>query len=121
MIGFEGARETAIAGEWLPRDFLGHLAHYLAPACVTIAFLLLVGRPSSLIWTRLSALSFGVYLFHPIVLDLLEVAERGWTLRPAITVTFNFVAVTLLSFQAVLLASHVPILRNLFSVQETLR
>ena len=121
MIGFEGARETAIAGEWLPRDFRGHLAHYLAPACVTIIFLLLKGRASSLIWTRLSALSFGVYLFHPIVLDLLEIAERGWTLRPAITVAFNFVAVTLLSFLAVLLASRVPILRNLFGVQEDLR
>ena len=30
-----------------------------------------------MIWARLSSLSFGVYLFHPIVLDLLEKLEIG--------------------------------------------
>lgn len=118
VILFEASRATASAGEWLARDFKEHLAFYLGPACVTIVFLLLRGRPSTPIWTRLSALSFGVYLFHPIVLDLLEIAERDSMLRPAMTVAFNFVAVTLLSFLIVMLASRVAFLRGLFGLRD---
>ena len=56
-------------------------------------------------------MTFGVYLFHPIVLDLLEIAERDWTFAPAITVAFNFVTVTTLSFLVVSLVSRVVVLR----------
>ena len=110
------ADATARSGEWLARDLPTHLAHYLAPGCVASLFLVLAKRFSSLVWTRLSSLSLGVYLFHPIVLDLLEIVERGWAVKPGPTVVFNFVVVTILSFLVVMSVARVAVLKKLFGV-----
>ena len=113
------ALATAEAGRWLPRDLGTHLAHYLAPVCVVIVFFLAKEFPWSAVWVRLSTLSFGVYLFHPIVLDSLEIAERGWDLQPGFVVVFNFIAVTTLSFLTVSLAARIPMLRPLFGLSSS--
>jgi len=105
----------------MPRGLPGHLAHYLAPACVAVLFLLLGRSCSSRLWTHLSSLSFGVYLFHPIVLDLLEIAERDWDLSPGPTVAFNFLVVTALSYLVVMAAARAPVLRSLFGISGSVR
>ena len=50
------------------------------------------------------------------MLDALEIVERGWGLSPSVTVAFNFVAVSTVSFLVVSLASRVGYLRTAFGV-----
>jgi surface polysaccharide O-acyltransferase-like enzyme len=120
---FHEAHETAEAGRWLDRDLLTHFAHYVAPASVVVVAFTFTHRLKwSAVWARLSALSFGVYLFHPVILDSLEIAQREWEAPAGVTVSFNFVAVTLISFLVVALASRVAFLRTAFGLSsETTR
>jgi surface polysaccharide O-acyltransferase-like enzyme len=108
------AVSTARAGQWLARDFTGHLAYYLAPISIVLGFIAARNVHLGSLWTRLGSHAFGVYLFHPVVLDLLEITEMGWNLSPSLTASFNFGAVTILSFLVVMSASGVPGLRILF-------
>jgi surface polysaccharide O-acyltransferase-like enzyme len=111
---YEDAMSTARAGQWLARDFTGHLAYYLAPTSIVLGFIAVRSVRLGSLWTRLGSHAFGVYLFHPVVLDLLEITEMSWNLSPALTASFNFAAVTILSFLVVMSASSVPGLRILF-------
>ena len=107
---------TAREGAWLARDLATHLAHYSLPIGAVIVFLFArkVTWPEST--AHLASLTFGVYLFHPIVLDALEIAERGWNLSPSATVAFNFIAVSMISFLVVALSARVPHLRIAFGI-----
>jgi hypothetical protein len=119
ILVLEHGMAIAREGTWLERDLATHMAHYLLPVAVVFAFLSArrVEWPS--VVSRSGSLAFGVYLCHPIVLDALEIAERGWSLSPVATVAFNFAAVSLISFLAVALASRNSFLRPVFGVART--
>lgn len=91
------AREVATAGEWLNPNFITHLARCLLPAAVFVAMAASAGVPWPQWLTQLGALSFAMYLIHPAVLDVIEIAERGVRLSPLLTIALNFVIVTLTS------------------------
>jgi surface polysaccharide O-acyltransferase-like enzyme len=110
------AFDVAAAGQWLPNTLTMHMARYLAPPSLFVLLLL----SSSLRWPqwllKLGGLSFGIYLFHPVILDLLEILERGTGMPPIWTVTLNFVTVVVLSVAVAVLCTRQPSLRWMFGL-----
>jgi peptidoglycan/LPS O-acetylase OafA/YrhL len=102
--GLDEARE----GRWLFPDLATHLATYLLPAAVFVLALLGERLPWPERVSRLSDRVFGMYLVHPVFLDLGEIAELGRGLTPAATTALNFVVVSALSFWAVGALARVP-------------
>lgn len=92
---------VAAAGQWLPNGPVAHMARYLAPPAVFAVILSLedVRWPQWLV--QLGMLSFGIYLLHPVILDLVEILEQGTGLAPIWLVIVNFLAALLLSTIAV--------------------
>lgn len=69
-------------GRWVFEDTAGYWADFLMPAllfagCLTIGYR---SWPSTL--SKLAPYSFGIYLCHPIFLDLCEIALRGANYSP---------------------------------------
>jgi peptidoglycan/LPS O-acetylase OafA/YrhL len=112
--------ETALEGRWLPLGFAVHMARYVLPAVVfTLA---LAAEGVSPRWLRhLGGLSMGVYLFHPVVLDALEVLQRGYELSPATTTALNFAVVSIVSGVTVSVAQRSKTTARLFFVPAELR
>lgn len=60
---------------------------------------------------------FGVYLLHPVLLDLAEIVERGSGLTPSVRVALNLVAVAALSVAGCALLARVGPLRGLLGLR----
>lgn len=116
-----GAWDVADSGSWQLASRPVWLATWLLPAAVFTLFLAAdpVAWPAWL--RRLGVLAPGVYLVHPAVLDLFEIAELrlaeraiaagGAALGPAATVGINFVGVSLVSVLLVAALARVRPLR----------
>lgn len=84
---------VATTGEWPPASLPGRLAAHLAPAAL-FAWMVASGRAAWPGWLRwLGRHALGLYLVHPALLDLAEVAERGLGLPPAVVTAANFILV----------------------------
>jgi surface polysaccharide O-acyltransferase-like enzyme len=103
-------REAA-QGRWLPLTFWAHLGRHLLVAGTFVILMVSDKFPWPSWIGRLGALTFGVYLVHPFVLDLMEVAERNVQWSPGTRCVVNLVIVTLVSFGVVTYMARVPALR----------
>lgn len=101
LIKLAGAWKTAQAGAW-PHGFVaGYWADFLFPCLLFASCLVLAHRAWPEVISRVAKYSFGIYLCHPIFLDLIEIAVSGQQLAPteqvlvkivlAITATTAFV------------------------------
>ncbi len=95
------AAQEAASGTWLPMSLGPHLGRHVAMAAAFVLFLVVERVPWPRLWRRLGALTFGVYLFHPIVVDLLEIGQHGLAWSPTTRVLVNLIVATVVSFAAV--------------------
>lgn len=123
---FAGAVATTFAGTWLAsgalnrfqEDFYGYLTPNVA---IASAALFLLFRRHFLVspeWLRrlqaINRVSFGVFLVHLLVLDLLDrVGVNANALHPALGLPLTVAACYLLSAAAVLVLARVPLLDRL--------
>ncbi len=105
---FRFGLQVAEAGTWLTAPGATHLARYLGPAAVFLAFALARRRSWPRALVALGRMSLGIYLVHPLLLDILEILQRGLGLSPAATVLLNFLVVTLGSVLLVVLLRRLP-------------
>lgn len=116
------AGAAGLAGTWLAAwvasertgRFYGALFGYLDPnVCVTALAVFLLFRHLNLgkspLWSKLSSLSLGVFLLHPLFIDLtlrLAFPPESWNL--ALSIPLRWAAVTLLSLGAAWLLRKLP-------------
>lgn len=89
-------------GSWGVRGGWDFYGHFLMPIFVFLVFLGGQYLPWSERWTRLAPYSFGVYLLHPLVIDVFDVAifKTGLSghMAPVAIVTSRFALALPLSF-----------------------
>ncbi|MBI3551615.1 MAG: acyltransferase [Elusimicrobia bacterium] len=103
--------KAAALGDWPAIPFFTHMALSVMPACTFLFFMLADEFPLRLSFPflrELSRLSYGIYLIHPMFLDLMEILERSLRWRPAVTVCFNLICVLAASIAAVRLIAASP-------------
>jgi len=76
------AQKVGVAGEFIVRTDMIYYGHYLLPCAVLCAFMLswYLKWPDQL--SKWSRFSFGMYLIHPAIMDLVDVAFLGLSLQP---------------------------------------
>lgn len=91
LFSFKGVSSwyTLRTGEWQPTYTPGYWADFLMPVLLFVGAMALAHRAWPAVLSRLAPYSFGVYLCHPIFLDLAEIALRGTQLSPALQVLFK--------------------------------
>ncbi len=89
--------KTVETGKW-PFDYAGgYYADFLMPIVLFAVALALGHRNWPMILTRLAPYSFGIYLCHPIFLDLIEIWVSGETLSPIGQVSVKIIAAIVLT------------------------
>ncbi|MEM1236787.1 MAG: acyltransferase [Pseudomonadota bacterium] len=82
LIKLAGAWKTAQTGIWQHSYTAGYWADFLFPAVLFAGCLVLAHRAWPPVISRLAKYSFGIYLCHPICLDLIEIGIAGRALDP---------------------------------------
>lgn len=77
---------------WVDRAGATLFAHLLMPVLVFAAFMGAQHFDWPALFSRLSPYTFGVYLVHPIIIDLYDVtlASRGWSPSPLVLIGSKF-------------------------------
>ncbi|WP_225028374.1 acyltransferase [Xinfangfangia pollutisoli] len=80
------------SGSWGGREGGGFWGHYLMPLAIFAIFLGAQYADWSPRWSRLAKYTFGIYLMHPLVIDLFDVAVHaaGLPLSPTALVAARF-------------------------------
>jgi peptidoglycan/LPS O-acetylase OafA/YrhL len=103
--------QEATQGRWLPPTLWAHLGRHLLMA----GFFVILAISDKVPWPewiqRIGALTYGVYLVVPFVLDLLEIGERYVEWSPGMRCIVNLVIVTIVSFGLVACIARLPSLR----------
>lgn len=82
LIKLIAVEKTVAAGAWPFGYTPGYWADFLMPVMLFLLAMLAAGRAWPPILSRLAPYSFGLYLCHPMVLDLIEIALRDSPLPP---------------------------------------
>jgi hypothetical protein len=82
--------EIAISGKWGGRPGFSYYAHFLNPALGFLILMMLETRVNFKAMAKVSAYNYGVYLVHPMFLDVFEIISRDWVMLPAIEVMARF-------------------------------
>ncbi len=91
------AQKVGIAGEFIVRTDMIYYGHYLLPCAVLTAFMMswYLNWPDSL--SQWSRFSFGMYLTHPAIMDLVDVAFLEFSLQPDWYVLVKYCATAFLA------------------------
>ncbi|MGA0540518.1 acyltransferase [Neotabrizicola sp. VNH66] len=97
-----------MSGTWGARDGWSFYGHFLMPLFMFCLFMGLQYGEWSPRWSRLARYTFGVYLAHPMMVDLYDVAvyRSGLDLSPAALVILRFAVVLPVTFGFVVLLSR---------------
>lgn len=107
LIKLVGTWKTVELGRW-PHDFTaGYWADFLMPVVLFALAMCLGHRRWPEILSRLAPYSFGIYLCHPIFLDLVEITIHGMQLGPMAQVSLK------IGFAVVATSIFVVALKNL--------
>jgi len=104
------AQKVGVAGEYIIRTNMIYYGHYLLPCAVLTAFMMswYLKWPESLSnWSRFS---FGMYLIHPAILDLVEVAVLGQSLQPDWYVLLKYSITAFLSLSITIAIGRVKLI-----------
>jgi len=76
------AQKVGVAGEFIVRTDMIYYGHYLLPCAVLSAFMMswYLNWPEKL--SQWSRYSFGMYLIHPAIMDVIDVALLDITIQP---------------------------------------
>ena len=126
LICFFGSGWVAFHGNQFPALFYDNLAPTVV--CYAASFFVIVKETVPRLETRmnegvkrsvlsLSAASFGIYLIHPVFIDLFDHGRLGFVLKPAMgnpvwSIPVTAFAVYLCSYLAVLALRKIPLLRT---------
>lgn len=101
---------TVQTGRW-PHDFApAFWADFLMPVILFFVFLCLSHRRWPPVLSRLAPFSFGIYLCHPIFLDLTEIMLAGTDLAPIGQVLLKIAVGVLSTSLLVAMLSRIPLL-----------
>lgn len=112
LFGFKLAatKITIETGAW-PFGYLpGYWADFLMPVVLFLGSMTLAHRQWPMILSRIAPYSFGIYLCHPIFLDLAEVALRGAGLSPMVQVLVKVGTALPLTCILVAILRRIPLL-----------
>jgi surface polysaccharide O-acyltransferase-like enzyme len=87
------AWKTAESGQWPHGHTPGYWADYLMPVLLFAVCMCLGHRAWPQILSRLAPFSFGIYLCHPVFLDLAEIWLRGAEWTPVLIILVKIVLV----------------------------
>ncbi|MEN3794573.1 acyltransferase [Fulvimarina sp. MAC3] len=106
------AFRAAEAGSYQVRQGWGFYAHFLMPLFVFAFFMGRQHAEWSPIWSRAAKYTFGVYLTHPIFIDLYDIAlvKSGLSVSPTTMVLTKFAFALASAFAAAKLLSKIPAL-----------
>jgi len=101
--------DAIAAGKWPVLTSFSLYAHLLMPIAVFSVFMGSQYASWSPLWSRLARYSFGVYLAHPIFVDLFDIAlyKSGLQLNPTLVVLAHYGFAVVTTFGLVQLASRV--------------
>jgi len=91
------AHKVGVSGEYIVRSEMIYYGHYLLPCVVLAAFMTswFLKWPDRL--SQWSRFSFGMYLTHPAIMDLIDVAFLGVTVQPDWYVLMKYLATAFLA------------------------
>jgi peptidoglycan/LPS O-acetylase OafA/YrhL len=76
------AHKIVTTGTWAFTYTPGFWADYLAPPVLFLAVMSMRHAAWPALFSRLARYSFGIYLVHPVVMDLVEIIITPWGLHP---------------------------------------
>lgn len=82
LVKLRASQRTIISGQWAFDYTPGYWADFLMPVVLMALCMCLGHRRWPPVISRLARYSFGIYLCHPIFLDLAEIGLRGVDLSP---------------------------------------
>ncbi len=91
LIKLAATFKTAQTGAWQHGYVAGYWADFLMPCVLFAGCLVLAHREWPNLISRVAKYSFGIYLCHPIFLDLIEIAIVGQSLSPISQVLLKMV------------------------------
>jgi surface polysaccharide O-acyltransferase-like enzyme len=104
------AYQIIVTGTWAFNFTPGFWADYLMPPVLFLGILSMRHAAWPMIFSRLAGYSFGLYLMHPIVMDLVEIVITPWQLRPWQMVSLKFPLALAGTLVLVMLVSRTPYL-----------
>lgn len=104
------AQKVGVAGEFIVRRDMIFYGHYLLPCAVLSAFFCswYLRWPEKL--SQWSKFSFGMYLIHPAVMDLIDVALADVSIQPDWYVLLKFCATAFLSLSLTMAIGRVRLI-----------
>ena len=104
------AQKVGVVGEFIVRRDLIFYGHYLLPCAMLAAFMCswYLRWPDRL--SQWSRFSFGMYLIHPAIMDLFDVAFLGFSLQPDWYVLIKYSATAFLSLSLTMAIGRVSLI-----------
>jgi peptidoglycan/LPS O-acetylase OafA/YrhL len=110
MVKLVYAYQIIRTGTWAFNFTPGFWADYLMPPLLFLAIMSMRHENFPPIFSRLAPFSFGIYLMHPIMMDLAEILMAPWNLKPWQMVSFKFSVVLTTTLLLVAMVSRIPFL-----------
>lgn len=90
LLKLVGAHKIVMTGKWQYGYTAGWWADFLMPACIFLAFLATQHMNWPGVFSKLAKYTFGVYLVHPAMLDLVDVNIIDFEFSPSLQVLAKF-------------------------------
>jgi surface polysaccharide O-acyltransferase-like enzyme len=121
MVKLVYAYQIIRTGTWAYNFTPGFWADYLMPPLLFLGIMSLRHNAFPPIFSRLAPFSFGIYLMHPIMMDLVEIMIAPWDLRPWQMVSVKFSLVLASTLLLVMIVSRIPLLSWTIGLARTSR
>ena len=82
--------KVILAGKWIYGYAPGYWADFLMPAVLFLVFMSFRHLNWPSVFSKIAQFSFGLYLLHPAILDMLEIGLSGYEFAPAELVLVKF-------------------------------
>lgn len=104
------AHKVGVSGDFIVRRDMIFYGHYLLPCAVLSAFLFSWYLPWPNRLSQWSRFSFGMYLIHPAVMDVIDVAFLGISVQPDWYVLMKYSATAFLSLSLTIAIGRVRLI-----------